>query len=124
MNSQYLEVGDVLYVLKAFGIKHYAIVVGRDLVLQNIRGRGECLTTLYDFARGQRVHVVRTGAAPEPILARAREVMRQPQSYNLLTNNCEHTVTRILAGKPESPQLAQAILAGVGVLLFAALASR
>ena len=36
------------------------------------------------------------------------------RGYNLLTNNCEHTVSRALHGRAESPQL-QSWVAGVGI---------
>jgi hypothetical protein len=42
------------------------------------------------------------------------------RGYNLLTNNCEHTVSRITQGRAESPQLRSWIVStGLAVAAFA-----
>jgi hypothetical protein len=49
--------------------------------------------------------------------SRARAYGARPRAdrrYNLFTNNCEHTTSRVVHGREESPQL-RGWLAGVGV---------
>ncbi|NJN52011.1 MAG: hypothetical protein HC809_09785 [Gammaproteobacteria bacterium] len=71
-----------------------------------------------EFSDGKRVYVERIDR-----VNRAQALSRAEQNlsrdYNLFTNNCEHTVSRLTHGEPSSPQL-RGILAGVaaGAVVF------
>ncbi len=85
-------------------VMHKGLVMRDGSVLHNTPFRGETRVSMTEFAAGKRVYVehqetdVRTGA-----LRRAEYL--DPQGYDLLRNNCEHTVYRLTQGKAESPQL-------------------
>ncbi len=108
MNKQTdIRIGDVLSRPKALGIvTHLGVVVAPGLVIQNRPGKGEHLATLKEFAGGKPVTVHRTAANPAEVTARAQAVLANPQGYDPIKNNCEHTVTRIIQGIARSPQLA------------------
>ncbi|KAK3888320.1 hypothetical protein Pcinc_007610 [Petrolisthes cinctipes] len=48
------------------------------------------------------------------IIHAAEHLIEQTIPYNLLTNNCEHWVKNMRYGKPESRQVRNLVLAGVG----------
>jgi hypothetical protein len=68
-----------------------------------------------EFRAGKRLHVSRTH---DDRKRRAASSARPSRSYNLLTNNCEHTVSRAMTGQAESPQL-KSWVAGIGVATVA-----
>jgi hypothetical protein len=86
-------------------VTHAGVVIAPGLVLQNTPDKGEHLTTLQDFTSGEAVAVLRTGANPSVVAARAQAVLAKPSKYDVLKNNCEHTVTKIVEGISRSPQL-------------------
>lgn len=113
-----LQPGDVLSAPKALGlIRHLGLVIGPNQVLQNTPERGEHVATVQEFARKRSVDVLRTGAHPNVVQARASAILRRPRTYDLLRNNCEHTVTKVLTGVGRSGQallwISLAISAGV-----------
>ena len=117
MVARYLP-GDIVARRKGL-VMHKGIALGGDRILHNTPLRGEHVSTEAEFRQGQRMHV-----RHQERLARLRTLRGaegQPRrSYNLFTNNCEHTVTRAATGKAESPQLVSwGAGIGVGALAFA-----
>ena len=100
--ARYLP-GDIVSRRKGI-VMHKGVVLGDGRVLHNTPLRGEHITTEEEFRAGKRVYVTRQErTARERALAHAD---RDPNaSYNLLTNNCEHTVHRATRGQAHSPQL-------------------
>ena len=113
--------GDI--VLRRKGpVMHQGIALGDDRVLHNTPRRGEHVSSMEDFRRGKAVRARRLG---ETQRARAlhhaqRAAQGGSQRYNLLRNNCEHTVTRATTGKASSRQLvavAAGLVVGAAVLV-------
>lgn len=111
-----LSVGDVLTVPKA-GFKHVGIVVLGG-VLHNSPGKGERLESLADFANGKTFTIERSNADSEIVTQRAYAILRAPRPYDVLFQNCEHTVSEILTGAKQSPQLGSVVVVGALVFLF------
>jgi hypothetical protein len=112
----FLQPGDVLSAPKAMGlVQHLGVVVGPNQVLQNTPERGEHIATVEEFARQRPVRVLRTAANPVVVQARTQKALQQPRGYDLILNNCEHTVTKVLNGKPESQQ----VVWGIGLVALA-----
>ena len=92
---------------------HQGVALGDGRVLHNTPLRGEHVSTEAEFRRGKPLRV-----KPLDNVRRWRALQYaehgERRRYNLLTNNCEHTVSRAANGRAESPQLA-AWAAGVGV---------
>ena len=117
-----LKPGDIVRRRKG-PVMHVGVVVGEDRILHNLPGRGEHVVSFDEFARGRRVYV--ESQSPEAGL-RARACGRTPmhaperRGYNLLSNNCEHTVHRAVDGSPASPQFVGLLAgAGAGAVAFA-----
>ena len=122
-----IRAGDILTRPKALGlVTHVGVAVAPDLILQNTPDKGEHLATLQEFSAGKPVTVHRTGVDPSIITARAQEVLANPQKYNLIENNCEHTTTKVVHGIARSAQIFfWCMIALVGlVFLFMALMPR
>lgn len=105
--TRYLP-GDIVSRRKGF-VMHKGVALGDGRVLHNTPMRGEHITTEEEFRAGKRVYVTRQERdARERALAHAD---RDPGGrYNLLTNNCEHTVHRAASGEARSPQLKSWVL--------------
>ncbi len=116
-----IRVGDVLTRPKALIVTHVGVAVAPNLVLQNTPEKGEHLTTVQEFSAGKPVILHRTGANPATVVARAQAVISNPQKYDLIQNNCEHTVTKVIQGIAQSSQLAVFVMVALvgGVLLLA-----
>ncbi|MEM7216760.1 MAG: hypothetical protein AAF515_00245 [Pseudomonadota bacterium] len=111
--SRYLP-GDVLSRRKGV-VMHRGIALGDGRVLHNTPRRGEHISSEAEFAAGHRVRV-----QPQAYGARRRAIAHATaleygagRRYNLLGNNCEHTVHRASDGESRSPQL-RGWLAGAG----------
>ena len=101
---------------------HQGIVLEDGRILHNRPGKGEHLSSEQEFRASRRMRVVRRGEqARRPSLAAASA--QAARSYNLFTNNCEHTVNRLATGQASSPQL-QGWMAGLGVAALAFAATR
>jgi len=110
--------GDIVSRRKGF-VMHKGVVLTDGRILHNTPFRGEHVCSEDEFRAGKRLYVSR-----QPLDARRRAVRTAetaaPRRYNLLTNNCEHTVHRHVHGQAESPQL-RSWLGGLalGALAFA-----
>ena len=93
--------------------EHVGIYLADDYVLQNTPERGEHATTIEGFTQGQIVTPTKIDMPLDELYARVKAVLANPRPYNLFTNNCEHTVTRVLEGETCSRQLQGWIATGV-----------
>lgn len=110
--------GDLLLRPEALGLlQHVGVAIAPDRVLQNTRASGEHVTTLQGFSGGKPISVRRSDVHPTIVLARAEAVLANPQPYDPVLNNCEHTATRLLYGIARSPQLAFIVVLAVVALL-------
>lgn len=94
-------------------VMHKGLVMADGSVLHNTPFQGERRVSMTEFAAGQRVYVEHQETDVR-MRALRRAELHDPRGYDLLRNNCEHTVHRLSHGKPESPQL-QGWIAGLGV---------
>ena len=114
-----IRVGDMLLRPEALGfLQHVGVAIAPDRVLQNTRDRGEHVTTLQGFSAGKPVTVRRSDAHPAIVRARAEAVLANPQPYDPVLNNCEHTASKIIHGIARSPQLAFIVIMAVVALLI------
>ncbi len=97
---------------------HRGVVLSDGSILHNSPFRGEHVVSESEFRDGKRLHVSRTECPRQRrYAAGARPELK---GYNLLTNNCEHTVSRAMSGEAESPQLRSwAVGIGVATVAFA-----
>jgi len=120
MNST-LNIGDYLIRQKFLGlVNHVGVFAGNNSVLQNTRDKGEHLATVQEFADGNPVQVVHTGAQPLKVLPKIAQILSRPRKYDLFGRNCEHTATEATEGRARSPQLwiAIIVIVALGVLWF------
>lgn len=109
--------GDVVYRRKGL-VRHKGLVLGDGRVLHNAPGRGEHISHMSEFGAGQRVWIEQRGVASSR--STATVLPDRSRNYHLLTNNCEHTISRATRGRAESPQLKSWIAGiGLGALAFA-----
>ena len=95
--------GDIVSRRKGL-VMHKGVALGDGRVLHNTPFRGEHVCSENEFRAGRRMYVERReGGTPAAIRSRIYE--SENRKYNLLTNNCEHTVTRLTDGEAKSPQL-------------------
>ncbi len=98
-------------------VMHKGVITRDGRVLHNTPFKGEHVCSEAEFRAGRRLHVERLEQHQ-----RHRALYHvdhyEPARYNLLTNNCEHTVTRATTGRAHSPQL-KSWIAGVGVATIA-----
>lgn len=113
--SRYLS-GDVVARRKGV-VMHKGVMLADGRVLHNTPRRGEHISTLDEFRRGKRVYRVGQAGVRS---ARADPRLQLLRPYNLFTNNCEHTVSRLTDGRARSGQL-RGWLAGasLGAVAFA-----
>ena len=115
--SRYLP-GDVVSRRKGV-VMHKGVVLRDGRILHNTPFRGEHVCSQEEFRAGKRLHATRLdGVERRNALHHAENGQRR--RYNLLTNNCEHTVTRATTGSASSPQLTSWVAGvGVGAVAFA-----
>jgi hypothetical protein len=101
--SRYLP-GDIVSRRKGF-VMHKGIALGDGRVLHNTPFRGEHITTEHEFRNGERLRVVRQDRTRRQRALAHADGLGRGRGYNLLTNNCEHTVHRASTGAARSPQL-------------------
>ena len=86
-------------------VMHKGIALGDGRVLHNTPFRGEHICSEEEFRNGNRLHVTRQNRAQRQRALAHADRMGTGRGYNLLTNNCEHTVHRASTGEGKSPQL-------------------
>ena len=123
--------GDIVSRRKGL-VMHKGVALGDGRVLHNTPFKGEHICSEREFRDGRRMYVDRnTDINRRRLMRQIREDrIREERTsrgriptqwegdsgrgYNLLTNNCEHTVSRVTTGKSESPQLRSWVL-GTGL---------
>lgn len=95
--------GDIVSRRKGL-VMHKGVALGDGRVLHNTPFRGEHVCSEHEFRDGKRMFIERREEGI-PHAMRSRIYGSESRRYNLLTNNCEHTVTRMTDGKASSPQL-------------------
>lgn len=108
--------GDVVSRRKGL-VMHRGVVLADGSILHNSPFRGEHVVSEAEFRDGKRLHVSHTDCPRQRRYASAARPS-EAQGYNLLTNNCEHTVSRAMTGAGQSPQL-KSWAAGIGVATIA-----
>lgn len=102
------EPGDVLRRRKGL-VMHTGVSLGDGRVLHNTPRQGEHVSSLEEFRKGKRLHVS-LATAETRHRVESLDIDQLDREYNLLTNNCEHTTSRITDGKASSPQLKKVAL--------------
>ena len=112
------------------GIIHKGIVTAVDYwgrpteVVHNAKGAGVIVTTIEVFCGTGSWTLDRLALAGKEFETVNRALSMQGRKYDLTDYNCEQFVNEVYNGKPSSPQLWNwGLLAGLGVLTVAALAS-
>ena len=104
--------GDIVSRRKGL-VMHHGIALGDGRVLHNTPFRGEHICSEDEFRSGRRMYVANADIdARRRTLQRAHGHHEAGRSYNLLTNNCEHTVSRMTTGRSHSPQLRSWVIGG------------
>jgi len=104
--------GDIVSRRKGF-VMHKGLVMADGRVLHNSPFRGETRVSMDEFAAGKRVYVEHQETDVRSRALRRAET-HAPSGYDLLRNNCEHTVHRLTTGRAHSPQL-QSWIVGIGM---------
>lgn len=112
--SRHLNAGDIVSRRKGL-VMHRGVALGDGRILHNTPTRGEHISSEAEFRAGRRLYVQNSAASPHVQALRNRR-SHPPRKYNVLTNNCEHTVSRTSHGRAESPQLRAWVL-GTGLAL-------
>ena len=116
-----MEIGDLLQVNRGLYI-HEGVFAGYQngipYVLTNTLERGESLYSLKEFSNGLQVQIQSSHHLNRfAIQERIQKVLLNPQPYNLLLRNCEHTVNLVLFGEAKSTQVrAWTAIAGIAVI--------
>ena len=102
--------------------RHVGAYVGNNRVLQNTPSNGEEIVSLRKFADSAPVAIiVPQQFCTRSFLDRAYAIALNPKRYDLLSNNCEHTISRALYGDSRSPQmLAAGVIAALVMLVLLA----
>jgi hypothetical protein len=102
-------------------VQHRGIYLGDDKVFENTPEAGERIGSLAEFAQGQPVTVEKVTALSahelHELYRRVHAAANARRRYDLITNNCDHAVTRIIEGEARSPQLVGWGLAFAAVVL-------
>jgi hypothetical protein len=113
--------GDIVSRRKGL-VMHKGIVTRDGRVLHNTPFKGEHVCSEAEFRAGKRLRVQRLERS-ERDHALNHADGHDARRYNLLTNNCEHTVNRAISGRAHSPQLRSWVV-GVGVATLAFVLTR
>ncbi len=95
--------GDIVQRRKGL-VMHKGLVLSDGMVLHNTPMLGEHLSSVDEFAKGRRVRVEGKASA-DWRQRQAQAAETAARSYNLFTNNCEHTAYSQAHGRSRSPQL-------------------
>lgn len=122
--------GDIVSRRKGL-VLHKGVVTRDGRILHNTPFNGEHVCSAVEFSAGRRLRVERLDVHQRSRAAAHIESYierhmgsyaegRAGAGYNLLTNNCEHTVSRATTGRAHSPQLKSWVVAvGIATLAFA-----
>jgi len=99
-----LEVGDVLLRRKT-SVMHVGVYIGNNQVFDNAPGRGESLVSFSTFAKQNPVFVIPGQLPADTIQENVRQRLQNPKRYHLFSQNCEHSVRRVLGSAGASVQL-------------------
>lgn len=100
-----IEPGDILYRAK-YPATHTGIYLGNGNVFHNMPALGEHISSFNDFSEGKKVTVSKTpDAIRSEVLERLNHSLLNPENYNLFTNNCEHTINKVVFNKKRSDQI-------------------
>lgn len=103
------RIGDFLLRPKSLGFTHVGVWLGNGTVFHNAPTRGEHVSSVQDFAKGETVSFQSTNASPATVLTRVRSRLATPRGYDLLSNNCEHSANHVVTGEASSRQLITAV---------------
>ncbi|PTY07970.1 hypothetical protein DB347_07050 [Opitutaceae bacterium EW11] len=98
-------VGTIIARTKAGVAEHVGVVTAPNLVLHNTPTRGEHESSLAEFAAGSPVTIK---GRVRDMISFMHRVWRKRQNlrpYDLVSNNCEHTISALTDEQPSSPQL-------------------
>lgn len=117
-----LSIGTIVGRAKIGVAEHIGVLTGENVVLHNTPTRGEHESTLAEFAAGQAITVK---GRVRDMMVFTQRVWRKRQNflmYDLVSNNCEHTVSALTEDEPISPQLqrwtlAIALTIAIGMLI-------
>lgn len=100
-------------------IRHRAIYLGNGIVFENSPKHGERYIALDDFKQGKDISLERILTDhPQVLFQRAESSRRQNKPYDVFSNNCDHSTTRVSDGNGSSIQLFGAIaIASIAALL-------
>ena len=104
--------GDIVSRRKGL-VMHHGVALSDGRILHNTPFKGEHICSEEEFRDGKRMYVssVERGMRTRA-LGRAHLHAEEGRGYNLLTNNCEHTVSRATTGESRSPQLQSWLIGG------------
>lgn len=114
-----LQIGDVLSRPKGLLI-HKSVYLGGGKVFHNTPKKGEHISDINDFSKGRPITVEKTQLSGSHLaLRRVAISLKAKRKYYATSNNCEHSVTRVIHGKAESSQLKIfGLLATASILWF------
>ena len=117
MNYPYIFPGDELSRENGL-ITHYGIGFFDGLVLEIVPGSAPRLVPIEQFAKGKPIEIRQPPEEERPsIVERAMHVLRNPEEYRYLTNNCEHLKNFALTGSAHSESVR--LLALIALASFA-----
>lgn len=117
------KVGTILKRSKAPFV-HIGMYLGNGQVLHNHPDSGESVVSIGEFAKNCVVATSGIVTITSEIRQRIQDTIRSPKKYNATSNNCEHTISRIVNGSGESPQLKIWGTIAIGTLLACIFKSR
>lgn len=97
--------GTIIARSKAGVAEHVGVVTAPNLVLHNTPTRGEHESTLVEFAAGRPIAIKGRVRDMISFMHRVGGKRQNLRSYDLLSNNCEHTVSALADEQPNSPQI-------------------
>ena len=117
----HVQPGDIVVRDKG-AFRHLGIVVHGGMVLHNTPELGEHISSMHEFCQGKPYRIFHMpNGFRWVVLANASRIAAYPRRYDVVSNNCEHTVTRALGQQPHSLQLALILMLGaVAALIFLA----
>jgi hypothetical protein len=99
------QVGSELSVPKG-PFKHVGTYIGNGRVFHCHPNTGEEIVSLSQFSSGRKITVIAEGVTDWfHFLRRLGEKVANPESYNLISNNCQHAASELRTGIKKSSQL-------------------